>query len=79
MIKPESALTRPKLLQKLGEKGFECRPIVSGNFAKNEVLKHFDHSIHGTLENANYIDQHGLFIGNHHYPIEAAIEALREV
>ena len=79
VIKPESTLTRPELLSKLGALGFECRPIVSGNFAKNEVLKHFDHSIHGTLENADYIDQHGLFIGNHHYPIEEAIEALREI
>lgn len=79
VIKPESKLTRPMLLQRLNERGFECRPIVSGNFAKNDVLKHFDYSIHGTLNNADYIDQHGLFIGNHHYPIEEAIEALREL
>ena len=79
VIKPESNLKRPELVKTLVAKGFECRPIVSGNFAKNEVLKHFDHSIHGTLKHADYIDQNGLFIGNHHYPIEAAIEALREV
>jgi CDP-6-deoxy-D-xylo-4-hexulose-3-dehydrase len=79
VIKPESSFTRPELITKLKDKGFECRPIVSGNFAKNEVLKHFDHSIHGTLENADYIDKNGLFIGNHHYPIEAAIDALRDV
>jgi CDP-6-deoxy-D-xylo-4-hexulose-3-dehydrase len=79
VIKPESKLTRRQLIDQLNTKGFECRPIVSGNFAKNEVLKHFDHSIHGSLEHADYIDQNGLFIGNHHYPIEAAIEALREI
>ena len=79
VIKPESRLNRKTLVTQLNAKGFECRPIVSGNFAKNEVLKHFDHSIHGTLENADYIDQNGLFIGNHHYPIEAAIEALRDI
>ncbi len=79
VIKPESKLNRRTLVDQLNAKGFECRPIVSGNFAKNEVLKHFDHSIHGALENAEYIDQNGLFIGNHHYPIEEAIEALREI
>ncbi|MCO4824021.1 MAG: DegT/DnrJ/EryC1/StrS family aminotransferase [Amylibacter sp.] len=79
VIKPESKLNRRILVDQLNAKGFECRPIVSGNFAKNEVLKHFDHSIHGALENAEYIDQNGLFIGNHHYPIEEAIEALREL
>lgn len=79
VIKPESKLKRPDLVKTLVAKGFECRPIVSGNFAKNDVLKHFDHSIHGTLEHADYIDKNGLFIGNHHYPIEDAIEALRDI
>lgn len=79
VIKPESSLNRRTLVDQLNAKGFECRPIVSGNFAKNEVLKHFDHSIHGTLEHADYIDQNGLFIGNHHYPIDAAIEVLRDI
>ena len=59
--------------------GFEVRPIVTGNFAKNEVLKYFDHEVHGTLANADYIDAHGLFVGNHHYPIAEAVEALTQI
>jgi CDP-4-dehydro-6-deoxyglucose reductase, E1 len=69
-------VTRPQLLERLQQLGFECRPIVAGNFAKNEVVKYFDSEVHGELANADYIDRHGLFIGNHHYPIPAVFEAL---
>lgn len=76
VIRPGAALTRPQLLARLQELGFECRPIVTGNFAKNPVVRYFDHEVVGSLENANHIDQHGLFIGNHHYPIPEALEAI---
>jgi CDP-6-deoxy-D-xylo-4-hexulose-3-dehydrase len=75
VIRPESKLKRPELVKKLIHHGFECRPIVAGNFAKNPVVKrYFDYEIYGSLENANYIDSHGLFIGNQHYSISDAIE-----
>lgn len=76
VIRPGSTLSRKALIQKLNVLGFECRPIVAGNFAKNEVVKYFDANIHGQLNNAEYIDKNGLFIGNHHYNIEEAIHAL---
>ena len=80
VIRPESSLTRKYLREKLNKLGFECRPIVAGNFAKSDVVKYFDYEIYGTLKNAEHIDQHGLFIGNHHYPIVEAIDALvREI
>jgi len=77
VIRPGSKLTRPQLIQKLDDSGFECRPIVAGNFAKNEVVKYFDSVVHGDLKNANRVDSHGLFIGNHHYPLDEAITVLR--
>jgi CDP-6-deoxy-D-xylo-4-hexulose-3-dehydrase len=76
VLRPDSAMTRPELVTRLKSLGFETRPIVSGNFAKNQVLRYYDHSIHGQLINADYIDRHGLFVGNHHYPIPEAIGAL---
>lgn len=79
VIKPGSPLTREKLLEHLNAAGFECRPIVAGNFAKNEVMKYFDADIHGDLKNADHIDRYGLFVGNHHYPIPEAIAALRNL
>ncbi|MBR9844313.1 MAG: DegT/DnrJ/EryC1/StrS family aminotransferase [Rhodobacteraceae bacterium] len=76
VIRPDSGLKRADLVKELMATGFECRPIVGGNFAKNEVMQYFDYSIHGTLKNADYIDANGLFVGNHHYPIADAVEAL---
>jgi len=78
-IRPGSKLTRDLLLNKLNDLGFETRPIVTGNFAKNEVVKYFDYEIFGDLNNANHIDQNGLFIGNHHYPMDDAIERLKSL
>lgn len=79
VIRPDSGLNRPDFVKELMAIGFECRPIVAGNFAKNEVMQYFDYSIHGTLKNADYIDRNGLFIGNHHYPITDAIEELQRL
>ena len=79
VIRPGSNLTRKTLLMKLNDMGFECRPIVAGNFAKNEVVKYFDSEVHGELKNAEHIDKNALFVGNHHYPISGAFEALRNL
>jgi CDP-6-deoxy-D-xylo-4-hexulose-3-dehydrase len=79
VIRSGSKLTRKALVAKLSELGFESRPIVAGNFAKNEVVKYFDSEVHGTLKNAEHIDQNGLFVGNHHYPIPEAFEALAKL
>jgi CDP-6-deoxy-D-xylo-4-hexulose-3-dehydrase len=76
VVKPGNSLTRDQLLANLVAAGFECRPIVAGNFAKNEVVKYFNSEVFGELRNAQYIDDNGLFVGNHHYPIEKAIDAL---
>jgi CDP-4-dehydro-6-deoxyglucose reductase, E1 len=79
VISPHSALTRQQLLGKLTSLGFECRPIVTGNFTKNEVIKYLDCEMHGEMKNAEHIDKYGLFIGNHHYPTPEAFEALAEL
>jgi CDP-6-deoxy-D-xylo-4-hexulose-3-dehydrase len=79
VIRPGSKLTRKTLVMKLNELGFECRPIVAGNFAKNEVVQYFDSEVHGVLKNAEHIDQNGLFVGNHHYPMDDAINVLKKL
>jgi CDP-6-deoxy-D-xylo-4-hexulose-3-dehydrase len=79
VLRENHAGTRAKMVRELGEKGFECRPIVAGNFAKNEVMKLIDHDIHATLSNADYIDANGLFVGNHHYPLPEAIKELAKL
>jgi CDP-6-deoxy-D-xylo-4-hexulose-3-dehydrase len=76
VLRDPTAGSRQQLVKELVEAGFEVRPIVTGNFAKNEVMKYFDYTVHGELKNSDYIDTHGLFIGNHHYGIETAVDAL---
>jgi len=78
-IRPGSKLKRKDLLINLNQLGFECRPIVTGNFTKNEVVKYFNYEIHNKLKNAEYIDKNGLFVGNHHYPITEAIDELQKI
>jgi CDP-6-deoxy-D-xylo-4-hexulose-3-dehydrase len=76
VIRPGAGLNRDELLIKLNALGFEVRPIVAGNFAKNEVIKYFNSEVSGELVNADYLDANGLFIGNHHYSIADAVEQL---
>ena len=79
VLRKDSGLTRPLLIKKLIKAGFECRPIVTGNFTKNSVMQYFDFEINGDLKNAEYIDNNGVYIGNHHYPLDEAIEALTKL
>lgn len=79
VIRPGVEFSRAKLVKELSSYGFECRPIVTGNFAKNDVVKFFDHSIFETLENAQYIDQNGVFVGNHHYDCSESIELIAKI
>lgn len=76
VIKDKSDVKRSMLVKKLVDNGVECRPIVTGNFAKNEVVKYFDYTIHNNLDNAEYIDANGLFIGNHQFDIRDKINSL---
>ena len=64
----------------LAENEIECRPIVTGNFLKNiEVLEHFDYEVSGTVENAEYIDKNGFFVGNQQVDIIKKIQYLFDV
>lgn len=78
IVQPDAGFDRAALIASLGRHGVECRPIVAGNFAKNEVVtRHMPHRIHGELRQADDIDRNGLFIGNHHYPLDRQWDALR--
>jgi dTDP-4-amino-4,6-dideoxygalactose transaminase len=77
VLNESSPITRRELVDVLTKKSIDCRPIVTGNFLKNtEVLKYFDYEVSGTLENAEYIDAHGLFVGNHQVDIANEINFL---
>ncbi len=64
IIKPSSKLIRGNVVKKLKDNQIDCRPIVTGNFTKNEVMKYFDYEIHQELNNADYLHENGFFVGN---------------
>lgn len=64
ILKPELVGHRDSIVKYLTENNVESRPIVAGNFVNNPVIKYFKYSIHGMLNNAEYLDKNGLFIGN---------------
>ncbi|MCL9805114.1 DegT/DnrJ/EryC1/StrS family aminotransferase [Flavobacterium amniphilum] len=76
IIKPESSLKRTDVVRKLEENHIDCRPIVTGDFTKNEVLKYFDYEIFGEMKNAAYLDKSGLFVGNHQVDLTKEINHL---
>jgi CDP-6-deoxy-D-xylo-4-hexulose-3-dehydrase len=77
ILKENAPYNRAELVKKLMENGIECRPIVTGNFLKNkEVLEFFDYEVAGTLEASEYLDENGLFVGNHQNDIEEEIKLL---
>ena len=79
IIRPESNLKRKDIIKLLTEKNIECRPIVTGDFTQNEVMKYFDYEIHNDLKNAKYLHENGFFVGNQQVPIEKEINYLYEV
>ena len=80
ILKENSPITRRELVSVLAENEIECRPIVTGNFLKNiEVLEHFDYEVSGAVENAEYIDKNGFFVGNQQVDIIKKIQYLFDV
>lgn len=80
ILKKNSPVNRHEFVKKLEEARIECRPIVSGNFLNNkEVLKYFDYEIFESVENAEYIDKNGLFIGNHQNLLDKEIAYLADI
>lgn len=77
IIDPEAHFNRNDLVKVFTEYCIDVRPIVAGNFAKNEVLRWYDYEIYGELKNADEIDRSGLFIGNHHYNLDNEFSLLK--
>jgi len=79
IIKPNSKLIREDVIRKLKRNKIDCRPIVTGNFTRNEVMKFFDYEIHEKLTNADFIHDHGFFVGNSQVCLKEEIKYLKKV
>lgn len=56
---------RKRIVDKLKQNKIEVRPIVAGNFTRNEAVKYMKYSVHNKLINADEIHDNGFFVGNH--------------
>lgn len=63
----------------LSSNNIDSRPIVTGDFTKNSVLKYFDYSVHGDLSNAKNLDKRGFFLGNSHENLSESIEYVKNI
>jgi len=79
IIKPKSKLKRKNIVKILHKNKVECRPIVTGNFVRNEVMKYFNYEIHKELKNANHLHDNGFFVGNSHKCLSKNINFLRKI
>ncbi len=79
IIKPGSKRKRSDVINILEKNKVEYRPIVTGNFVKNDVLKYFDYSIHNVLKNADHLHDNGFFVGNSHEDLSKNIEFLKKI
>lgn len=80
IIRPNASITRGQVVEILAKNEIECRPIVTGNFLKNhDVLKYFEYEVAGSVDNAQYLDEHGLFVGNHQIDLTAQLDLLAKV
>ena len=70
--------TRAELAKRLAGSGIDCRPIVAGNFTRNPVMRHLAHEPLPPLPVADELNDQGLFVGNHHFPLERELDYLRE-
>jgi CDP-4-dehydro-6-deoxyglucose reductase, E1 len=70
---------RRNLVELLDKAQIDSRPIVTGNFTRNPVIKHMNCTPIGPLPVADEIHEDGLFVGNHHFDLSEEISLLGQV
>lgn len=73
------AKKRSSFVSALKSASIESRPIVTGNFTRNPVIKHLNHAPIQKLPAADMIHDQGLFVGNHHFDLRPQIDQLLQV
>jgi CDP-6-deoxy-D-xylo-4-hexulose-3-dehydrase len=77
IINPESGINRKLIVEKLKEIGVESRPVVTGSFVKNPVVKLLNCvNANEDFEIADLLEERGFMIGNHPYDIRKRLDKL---
>ena len=56
----------------------EARPLLAGNFLKNPVIQYLDHIVPYKCDNADYIDDNGVMLGNYNRDMTKELDLLNE-
>ncbi|MEX0698168.1 MAG: DegT/DnrJ/EryC1/StrS family aminotransferase [Acidimicrobiia bacterium] len=56
--------------------GIESRPVVAGNLAKQPFMNRPEVSSYSSLDVADHVDKHGIYVGNGHHVSHASIEEM---
>lgn len=72
-------LNREKIIEVLTKANIDSRPIVTGDFTKNEVMRFFDYDKYNSLPNADQLHHNGFFVGNSQEPLISELNYLKEV
>ena len=79
LIIMDKSINRKEIIDLLTINKIDSRPIVTGDFTKNEVMKFFNYEIHKTLDNSDYLHFNGFFLGNSHLDLTKELNYLKEV
>jgi len=62
-----------ELKKKFDETGIDYRPVMSGDFTNSPSIKYYNYSTYGDLPNTAWVEDHGIFVGNHHTKVDWSI------
>jgi len=79
IICPDVEVNRDEVTKKLSDASIDVRPVVSGNFLQNDVIRHLDHKVIGEHQNSQLVHDQGFFVGNHQFDIRDKLDYLFEV
>lgn len=72
-------LNREKIIEALTKAKIDSRPIVTGDFTKNKVMRFFNYDKHNSLPNADQLHYKGFFVGNSQEPLISELDYLKAV
>ncbi|HEV8630173.1 MAG TPA: DegT/DnrJ/EryC1/StrS family aminotransferase [Thermoanaerobaculia bacterium] len=78
VVRPDSGLSRERVLAKLDAAGFENRMVTGGSYLRHPAVRYCDHQVH-SRDNADLVHDRGFFVGNHVHDLTAELHRLRDV
>ena len=75
----DRSINRKEIINLLNINKIDSRPIVTGDFTKNDVMKFFNYEIHKTLVSADHLHFNGFFLGNSHLDLTEELNYLKKI